>query len=577
MAARPDARPDARPGADARAPARAALRGPDEVMRLERMGAFFPTRLSFMRRLLRVLRASRARIERTLWRLDGEGYGQAVYSVDVDGRRYSLCCCSRALDPAKRTDRVIADAWDASFVLTEGRLDEGELERIAASAPRQEAGRFEPRDLVLSRANKSVRAFEHVVERLACGRQPDPELIGSVGYLMRTTAVYGNGKFGIADRARVAGDTLLRAPFQAEMLAVYLIREFTLDLVEHVAASRGGERAARLAPALRHHLGVGNSTGLGMAPFLVSHPVLLNAWMTARETALARVRAVRRAEPDARERFAELLARARAHVGEWRVDDAAQSARIAVLARELGELQATATASWLAEPSPWERLHDAASACSLETQECVVAMLIELYPALVDDLAEQMDTSEPSRLDPAMRVAELRAVTAQVFGWAADIDLRAPCAEQRFWYVSEEKLEPRLGERAAEPGADRELPLAIARDAQALLGALDDADPGESVAEFLLAHPELRHIVRRAQTAAHRPYAEIRDNLLDGGLRPIDMLRCKLSFFGASRFDPRSDRWTRVNLFHGAPTREALHGRDADDWCFPALTHPPAS
>ena len=41
-------------------------------------------------------------------------------------------------------------------------------------------------------------------------------------------------------------------------------------------------------------------------------------------------------------------------------------------------------------------------------------------------------------------------------------------ANARFWYVSAEKLEPRLGERSSEPGAEREQPLAIARDIAAL-------------------------------------------------------------------------------------------------------------
>ena len=36
-------------------------------------------------------------------------------------------------------------------------------------------------------------------------------------------------------------------------------------------------------------------------------------------------------------------------------------------------------------------------------------------------------------------------------------------------------------------------------------------------------------------------------------MRPIDLLRFKLAFFGASRFDPRSDRWLRICLFQGAP------------------------
>ena len=33
---------------------------------------------------------------------------------------------------------------------------------------------------------------------------PMPAMIRDIGYLMRTTAVYGNGKFGIADRALIA-------------------------------------------------------------------------------------------------------------------------------------------------------------------------------------------------------------------------------------------------------------------------------------------------------------------------------------------------------------------------------------
>ena len=79
-----------------------------------------------------------------------------------------------------------------------------------------------------------------------------------------------------------------------------------------------------------------------------------------------------------------------------------------------------------------------------------------------------------------------------------------------------------------------------------------------SVADFLLRHPEWRHVVRRAQIAARHPYAEIRDNLIDAGMRPIDLLRSKLAFFGASRFDPRSDRWLRISLFAGEPFPEDI-------------------
>ena len=50
-----------------------------------------------------------------------------------------------------------------------------------------------------------------------------------------------------------------------------------------------------------------------------------------------------------------------------------------------------------------------------------------------------------------------------------------------------------------------------------------------------------------------QPYGEIRSNVLAKNFYPIDILRLKLSFFGAVKFDPKSDRWLRITLFQGAP------------------------
>ena len=147
----------------------------------------------------------------------------------------------------------------------------------------------------------------------------------------------------------------------------------------------------------------------------------------------------------------------------------------------------------------------------------------------------------------------MKASIARDYAWTRRYDFGRESANARFWYVSEEKLEPRLGERFREPGAEREQPLAIARDISALSQALE-AEPGQTtVADFLLRRPEWRHVVRRAQIVAAHPYAEIRDNLIDAAMRPIDLLRAKLAFFGARNFDPRSDRWLRIALFAGEP------------------------
>ena len=271
------------------------LRSPDVVMRLERMGRFHQTRLSFMRVLLRRLVRENWEIERTRWEFDARGEGVGVYEARGNGRIYALVAFGNDLDPAKRTDRVIAEEWDSTFALHDGSVSDADIERLWRNVPLQEAGRFTASELVLARANRSVRLFDLVVDALSQGKQPDAAELDAVGYLMRTSAVYGGGKFGLADRERIAGRPEFAGPFAAEMLAVWLIRAFTADLVEHMAKLRSPASAVYFDRDLRRRLGVGNSTGLGMAPFVFNHPSLFDRWIDARETALARVRSIRTA------------------------------------------------------------------------------------------------------------------------------------------------------------------------------------------------------------------------------------------------------------------------------------------
>jgi hypothetical protein len=537
-----------------------ALRSPDVVMRLDRLGASHPTRLSFLRALIRRAARERWRFRRVLWSMDDAGHGAAVHAVDAGSRTYSLVAFSAPLEDSRRTDRVIAEAWDTSYVLYDGVPTTDEIERLRAAAPRQEAARFTARDLVLARANKSVRLFDSVVDALAAGRQPDVEEVLGVGYLMRTTAVYGNGKFGIADRDEIAARPELSGPFQAEMLTVWLIRSFTFDLAEHVATRRSPGRAARLDRELRRGLGVGNATGLGMAPFLARHPVLMHNWFHARETALARVRAVPEAPAKARDAFTGEIDEMRARVARWRTADAEQREATRRLAGELARLAAEAPALLVSHELPWDAVYRfAEDAFSLEGQEATVALLLEPHGDVVDDLAATMaDETCQFRIDGGMTCEVLRASIARHYAWAMAFDFREASANARFWYVSEEKLEPRLGERFQEPGAEREQPLAIARDVAALALVLETEPPETRVADFLARRPEWRHIVRRVAIVAAHPYAEVRGNLIDANMRPVDLLRAKLAFFGARNFDPRSDRWLRIALFAGEPLVEDI-------------------
>jgi len=461
-------------------PAQMPLRPASEVMRLRRMGAAFPTRLSFMRSLLRALSVEKAVVTRPVWNIDADGFGHAVYTVSLGGFDYALVAVSTDIPDDMRTDRVIATAWDTAYVLYDGVPDAAEIARIAAAAPQQEAARFQPQDLVLSRANKSVRLFDHVVSALRTGRQPDAELVRDTGYLMRTTAVYGNGKFGIADRARICDRPHLGGPFAAEMLTVWLIRGFTHDLVEHM----GG---APLDRKLKRHLGIGNSTGLGMAPFLVNHPMLLDAWMQVRETAIARVRAIPFLDPSQVEKIYDLTTRVAQHLNEWQVPDQIAADRIAVIRREWPTFAATLTPDALLAEQPIDRIITQSARYSIDTQELIAAMCLEPFGDLIDGLATCMATPFTPQIDPTMTCDDLRRCVKESWEWACQIDFDDAKQCAQFWYVSEEKLEPRLGNRHAEDGADRESPLDIARQVKAMSA---DLTADGRVAAFVAKHPE---------------------------------------------------------------------------------------
>lgn len=557
------------------------MRPPQQVMKLDRLGSSHQTRLSFMRTLLRRLKRENWRFERPIWSVDDNGEGHAVYSAIGPRRTYSLIAFAHDLDPALRSDRVIATAWDATFCLFDGIPTTKDIERLSKNVPLQEAGRISDSELCLSRANRSGRLFGHVLDRLAVGEQPDLALIQSVGYLYRTTAVYGSGKFGAADRFLIEDRELASGPFRLEMLSVYLIRAFSVDLVEHMAKVKGGDKATTIAPHLRRCFGIGNSTGLGMAPFIVNHPVLFNNWISAREQAYARVRAIDTADAKSKTQFLDFLKRAQLNVDIWHSNHELQVGKLVDLKADLAKLsEYVKNTSILDDSKPWDNLYAwVAQNLTFEGQEHFLSLMIEPYGDLVDELTETMGANEYAtfRIDGSQSVADLIHLIENNYAWALDVDYVQEKNQAKFWYVSEEKLEPRLGERFEEPGKEFEQPLSTGRDASELYVALKNwlEEQGDSqaneLAYFLLAHSKYRHIVRRVQQQAKYNYAEIQDNLIGSELLPINMLRCKLSFFGATHFDPRSDRWVRICLYQNAPFPSELEHSAADDWAYPPL------
>jgi len=548
------------------------LRNPNVIMKLSRLGSFHQSKLSFLRSFLKEFKDWE--YKRDLFELDQFGYGTAVYSFKKNTRVYSLVCFANELSENERSDRVIATKWDAAFVLHDGVPTKQDIERLRNEVPKQEIGRLSYKELTLSRANKSVRAFDHVVKSLSEGNQPNIELLSKVGYLYRTTAVYGSGKFGLADRFRIKNRQEIYGPFRLEMMLVYLVRQFTFDQVNHVAKHKNPRRAVALDTEISRNLGIGNSTGLGMAPFIVNHPTLLSNWILARETALKTIREIKNVRLEDIKLFKSCLKKSIKNITSWNTDSGYQKKKIKSLLNDLNKFIQLIEKDFNFSKEfifnhlyLWieENLGD-------ECIEYIVSMMMEPYDDIVNPLINQMSSEEEKyfNIPTSKTVADLKNILETKYSEILKIDFSKKKNNQNFWFISKNKEEPRMADRFKENGSELEQPLAIARDIKKLYEVLSVSKNSSTIDKFLVNNNDLRHVVRRAFVIEKFPYSEIQDNTISHSIVPIDMLRLKLSFFGALKFDPRSDKWLRINLFQGAPLPQELKNHDSY-WVYNSL------
>jgi len=543
------------------------LRKPEFVMRLDRLGSFHQSKLSFLRSFIREFKDWE--FETKELELDENGFGHCVYVVTKDNKQYSLVCFSNELDDSERSDRVIATKWDASFVLFDGIPSDQDINRLKANVPLQEQGRVTEKELCLSRANKSVRVFEHVVDRLAQGKQPDTDILYNVGYLYRTTAVYGSGKFGLADRIKIQDRGELKGPFRLEMMLVFLARQFTFDMVNHVAHQRSPQNAVKLNDDIARNLGIGNSTGLGMAPFIVNHPALLNQWIISKEKALLAIRSIPNTSQREKEKFQSYLSTIKENIKFWKTDSEYQIKKNLHLTNDLEKFQ-NYFGKLDIEKFFWNTVYEWAEInTQAECCELIVSLLMEVYPEIVEPLSYEMSIDEEDYFDfdTSRSIGDVCALIEKRYAWLVEIDFEKKDNIFNFWYYSKNKQEPRMSDRFSEDGAERELPLAIARDINKLYLELKNYPKKDPLSSYLIKNQEYRHILRRIFICEKLPYSEIQDNTISKSLIPVDMLRLKLSFFGATRFDPRSDRWVRITMYQGAPLMKEIHQSD-DTWSY---------
>ena len=339
--------------------------------------------------------------------------------------------------------------------------------------------------------------------------------LSKVGYLYRTTAVYGSGKFGLADRFRIKNRDEILGPFRLEMMLVYLVRQFTFDQVNHIAKNKNPGLAVQLDPNICRNLGIGNSTGLGMAPFIVNHPELLNNWIFARETALKKIRQIEKVSNKDFNIFKDCLIKSLKNVTSWHTESEYQNNKIKSLLNDLEKFIDFLNKGSL-ENKPFlfneiytwieDNLND-------ECIEYIVSMMMEPYDNIVNPLLKNMSADEELSFNiPIDRtVEELRSIIEKNYPDILKIDFSKNENNQNFWFISKNKEEPRLADRYKDHGSNLEQPLAIARDIKKLYEILFISKNSLTIGKFLMDHNEYRHVVRRAFITEKFPYAEIQD------------------------------------------------------------------
>ena len=530
------------------------------------LGAARLTRYSFSRTMLRRAARDQWRARRVRFDIDGRGHGEAVYDVDAGGHRLSFVAFTTTIDESEHTDRVVAKRWEVTAALVEGEPSGEFLDLLRRQVPLQESGRLDSRVLVLTRGNRSVRFFDYLVGVLARGEQPDPQLVADAGYILRSTAFYANGKYGMRSFEGYPDGHPLRIPYRAQFVCAWLFRELGYDLVEHCARAKGGDVAVPFDECWRRYFGLGNATGLGLVPFAFKHPRVIHAWTAIREMALADVRAL----PPTEDRLARLerwIERAHLHFVHGTDDDCRPFLNAVDVASVVARIR-DAFARCRQDPLPFDALYRWSERHDPETIELVVSLLLELHDGDDDAIDELLTVDEHVSLDPAITVGEMRARLTSRFSWLGGLDLGDESGDAFWWVISDNNEEPRRTCRDRLDSAHRDVAIDVALRLWRLSAALGGYDDTTPIQRVLNDHPEHRLAAERLDLS-DGIYGEPRDNACSERYLPLLLQRFQLAMYGMDNFKPKSTDWLRVTLFQGAPRMSDLRAGTSDDWVLP--------
>jgi hypothetical protein len=555
-------------GRDGRDAVLAWLREPDAIMTAVALSQMKASRVSFAYVLARRMIDERWMIRLASQSCDAEGDGRFIYAIEARGYAFTYIARTYRWDGqekvGRRSDGANRDMFGALFV---GTPDAERIEQEFATFDLRDVDRMRTDAAVLgwTPANRSARLFDEVVDALTRGLQP--RLDREAHYLMRNGGFQGSGRNGSASYPGVPEDHPLHNPFFADLFALYLVRQVSIDLANAIAAARNAA-AAILAPCIARYLGVGNSSGQGMCVALQRWPHWVSTWITVREVALAYAKS--RPVSDTT-RMRTLLARAQIYYRAVEMPCEDYVVPNGVIAGNLATI-----AEWLAEG--WDEATcwgDIAlrvqGAFDGETTEQFNALLIDAYADFADGIAPYLveGAKRERRLQPSMHVREVRALLRDGYDWALTLDRTLSLTRQHFWYHSADNGEQRRGDRIVDAHEEFESFIDHIGLIQRLSNVVAVYDDDACAADVVFDHPDLHFAISRVQYLAGLPYAEVRDNLVHRDFYPAHLIRFFLSALGMECPNPLSIRYVRGIFFQGMPLPDEL-ARGADgDWRFP--------
>jgi hypothetical protein len=561
----------------------AMKRAADVIMARDRLGAAVATPLSFTRTTIRMLSRGGWKLDRLRIDLDADGNGEVLYRFHTIEDEFHFLVISKALSEDVKLDRNFAADWDVKAALCLGPWSAERDAHIRLQTRRMRSARAEYDALVFLRANRSGRLFDHVVESLAAGRQPNAAMIAAVGYIIRTTGFTGNGQLGTRPFAGLAEHNPAKSPYAAHIIAAFLLREYVFDLVDYMAANRSPDAVA-LAPAYRRYLGIGNSAATGLTAFFVNHPCFIHDWCSRREDAYREAKTRPLAAADVvNPGFLTLVDKAIQYFeedgsgGQGVFDDThtiaadlralrdllrSQSERKAALSRD-AVISGAALCTW------------AEQNCAPTTVEIIDSMLLELYPDLIERFSEGRPLDEELDIFPSQTAGELKQLIKGKYDWALAIDPMLPGSNRFFWFRPVvAPLDVRRGHTDIRPDIEYETNFDIGVQVRRLYDTLRAMPPETPICQVLFTRPDLRAAVARVQSLSGREYAELRDNPRSEDFSPFGPIRFVLSFYGLDKFEVALPKSVRGALLQGAPTADDLARGLEGDWPFPLAPGP---